>query len=637
MVSGKRVMLVNMPISTRERPSIGLSLLKAALVRDHVECDMRYFNLRFAEMIGETYHDQIVDSISYPLLGEWLFAEDLFGDRIPAAEEYFADVLDPSLVFSSPPATHITRQKAEILRIRARVAPFLDECMASVDWEEYAIVGFASVFQQNVASLALARRLKERFPRLVIVFGGANCDGEMGPTLHRLFPFVDYVCVGEADLTFPRLVKNVLDGLPVEDIPAIVRRVDGKSVLPTQPGAMVQDMDSLPYPVFDDYVSEIKKYDFKKMDPYLFLETSRGCWWGEKSHCTFCGSNGSVMFFRSKTPDRAIQEILHLTGRYEIKKIQTVDDIMDIRYFRDVLPRLKELSLPIELFYETKANLRKDQVFQFRDSGVLAIQPGIESLSTDILKLMRKGVTMLQNIQLLKWCAEYMIAPYWNVLAGFAGEDPQEYVRQAEIVPLISHLPPPQPLRLVKLQRFAPMHFNSEQFGLRNVRAMKAYEYIYPFAIEDLNELAFQFDFEYEDGRKPGEYVRVLKQAVETWASLDNNPVLNSYIEGDELVIQDTRTVAIRPEHRFRGLHKAIYELCDAAHNVVDLQKHLADSWPAEEVSEAAIQRILAEFVWDKLMISENGRYLSLAVDQTFRRQLVADLVISSMHYYSPD
>src|SRR5258706_13596110 len=210
-MDAKRVMLLNMPISTRERPSIGLSLLKAALLRDGIACDVKYFNLRFAELIGEAYHDQIVDSISYPLLGEWIFAEDLFGDRTPAPEKYFTDVFDPGMAFSTVAETHITHQRDEILRIREKVGPFFDECMLAADWNEYAIVGFASVFQQNVASLAFAKRLKERYPHLVIVFGGANCDGEMGPAVHRLFPFVDYVFVGEADLNFPGFVKNVLE------------------------------------------------------------------------------------------------------------------------------------------------------------------------------------------------------------------------------------------------------------------------------------------------------------------------------------------------------------------------------------------------------------------------------------------
>ena len=93
-MSEKRVMLINMPFATRWGPAIGLSLLKAALLRDGVACDLKYFNQMFATAIGGDFDDQIGHFIFDPLLGEWLFAEDLFGDRIPSAEEYFAEYLE---------------------------------------------------------------------------------------------------------------------------------------------------------------------------------------------------------------------------------------------------------------------------------------------------------------------------------------------------------------------------------------------------------------------------------------------------------------------------------------------------------------------------------------------------------------
>ena len=63
------------------------------------------------------------------------------------------------------------------------------------------------------------------------------------------------------------------------------------------------------------------------------------------------------------------------------------------------------------------------------------LQPGIESLSTPILLLMRKGVTAFQNVRLLKWCAEYGIHVFWNVIYGFWGELPEEYARLARLTP----------------------------------------------------------------------------------------------------------------------------------------------------------------------------------------------------------
>src|SRR3977135_2135675 len=58
-----------------------------------------------------------------------------------------------------------------------------------------------------------------------------------------------------------------------------------------------------------------------RADPRLVLESSRGCWWGEKHHCTFCGLNGSFMEFRSKSPDQFVDELLAMTERYHVLNV----------------------------------------------------------------------------------------------------------------------------------------------------------------------------------------------------------------------------------------------------------------------------------------------------------------------------
>ena len=88
-------------------------------------------------------------------------------------------------------------------------------------------------------------------------------------------------------------------------------------------------------------------------------ETSRGCWWGAKSHCTFCGLNGSTMAFRRKSPSRAIEEIAYLSARWRAPFIQFVDNILDMKYFDTVLEELAERQLPTRFFYEVKANLSR--------------------------------------------------------------------------------------------------------------------------------------------------------------------------------------------------------------------------------------------------------------------------------------
>ena len=132
-----------------------------------------------------------------------------------------------------------------------------------------------------------------------------------------------------------------------------------------------------------------------------------------------------------------------------------VDNILDMRYFRDVLPRLRDRPLGLTLFYETKANLTKAQVQLLRDAGVLAIQPGVESLSSHVLQLMRKGVTALQNIQLLKWCSQYQVTAAWNLLYGFPGETVEDYEALAGTLDALWHLPPPHAVGAVRMDRSA--------------------------------------------------------------------------------------------------------------------------------------------------------------------------------------
>src|SRR5205807_8166536 len=125
--------------------------------------------------------------------------------------------------------------------------------------------------------------------------------------------------------------------------------------------------------------------------PSLLFETSRGCWWGAKSHCTFCGLNGGAMAFRSKSSGRVMEELNYLVDKWHIDQVEAVDNILDMKYSNNVLPALALSPRPVHLFYEVKANLTRKQVQMLQRAGVRRIQPGIESLSDHVLQLMRKG------------------------------------------------------------------------------------------------------------------------------------------------------------------------------------------------------------------------------------------------------
>jgi ribosomal peptide maturation radical SAM protein 1 len=613
-----RALLISMPFGTTTQPSIGLGLMKGALLRDGLPCDVRYLNLDFAARIGVGDYTRVANTIPGYAIGDWIFAPELFGERTPPTSQFLE-------MWRAAGRPAFPDDEPRLFAIREETAPFLDECMAKVPWDDYALVGFTTLFQQTVASLALARRLKDRFPRLQIVFGGANCEGEMGAALHRLFPFIDYVCAGEADVSFPRLARAILSGEPAHDIAGVFRRIDGQSVAPSEKLTPVTDLDSLPFPNYDDYLEERERSGIRGDRNVAFpIETSRGCWWGQKAHCTFCGLNGETMQFRAKSPDRAIAELNMLRDRYQARFITAVDNILSVRYFREVLPHLAGMSIELELFYEIKANLRRDQVRLLRESGIAHIQPGIESFSSRVLTLMRKGVSALQNIQLLKWCSEYMVHPTWNLLAGFPGEEPADYARQAELVPLITHLPPPVHGRVtpVRLDRFSPLFTQAESFGVRDIRPAEGYLCVYPFPMEDVAALAYYFRFRYADGRRVASYTKDLDREIGRWRHEKGSSMLLSVDHGDRLMIYDTRPVAVRHEHELRDRRRAVHEYCDVARTRAEIEA-MCSRLPPEQ-QEADVEAILDALVADRLMISEDGRFLSLAVPVEYQIQTIA-------------
>ena len=63
--------------------------------------------------------------------------------------------------------------------------------------------------------------------------------------------------------------------------------------------------------------------------------------------------------------------------------------------------------------------MRKDQIALLGAAGIREVQPGIESFDTHTLKLMKKGVTGMQNVAFLKWAQQFGVAAYWNILYGF--------------------------------------------------------------------------------------------------------------------------------------------------------------------------------------------------------------------------
>ena len=596
------IVFVVMPFADLGRPAIGVSLLKSAAVQSGFSALVEYCNIQLADELGADLYQQISSSVPPDLvLGEWFFAHDLFAGEIPEPDQYL----------KGPLARNASEElAARVFQGRAVVTKYLDECARRIAAHSPRVVGFTTTFHQTCASLAVAKRLKALPNPPVIVFGGANCEGEMGLQLLESFPWIDFVCCGESDLSFPKLLDGVLRGATL-DIPGVLQQ--GKSNTVAKSDA-IQNLDALPYPDFDDYFAALERAKVGREQAYhVVVETSRGCWWGAKHHCTFCGLNGDTMAFRSKSPQRAYDEITALARKYNMQRVGFVDNILDMRYIDTLFPQLADNGMQLELFYEVKSNLRYDQVVKLQRGGMRQIQPGIENFSNQVLKLMEKGVTGLQNIQLMRWCEEVGIECSWNVLGGFPGESPSEYERMAKMASLLVHLQPPISCGQIRLDRFSPFHTRSEQFGFRRVRPARGYFYVFPLGRRELNRLAYFFDFDYGDERDPQSYMESIAEVVRRWWSLRTAATpakLDASFDSDEHVrISDSRDPSSSSERELSGLAAKLLLHCDTAATVEALARRAEFS---ESFSE--IESTLKQLCEDRLLLEDEKQYLSLPV-----------------------
>jgi ribosomal peptide maturation radical SAM protein 1 len=500
-----------------------------------------YANLQFAARIGEQRYEAIVEGHPAQLGGERVFARAAFCRRTPGVDLQL-NAVPISADDGFTPDDLIAAEQAAV--------EFCQDMGARIAAFDCDVVGCSSSFDQTAASVALLAAVKRMRPETVTIIGGANCEGEMAEAIAALAPDIDHVFAGECEDAFPGFLRT-LQTCGRGTTERIVR------------GAPCRDLNAIPPLDYSEYFQQSSDVvpQWRERQIWVQCETSRGCWWGQKSHCTFCGLNGEGMAFRQKRPDRALDELLSLTARHPSCKMAVTDNIMPHNYFSTVLPRLAEQKPDTVIFYEQKANLTLAKARLLARAGITYIQPGIEALSTPLLQRMRKGVSARQNIALLRYCRSLDILPRWNLLADFPGDTIDDYSPTLALLPLLHHLHPPNGVSRLSIDRFSPYFDEPARFGITAVEPVPAYRDAFPPGT-DLHRLAYHFTGQFHSScRDDPTIIARLQDGVVAWRAAwlqpdQPPPVLHVTPLGDNaFLLIDSRGIEGCPE--FRVLDRA--------------------------------------------------------------------------------
>ena len=612
MSEGTQIALVNMPFSYAKYPSIQLGTLSALLKSNGIPVDCHHLNVRFAHLIGVELHESICEKRA--LFGEWLFSSLLFRDNQKRAEypRTFKPVFEQLSHECGKPIGYFEE-------MATRIAPqFLTWALTSINWGQYKLVGFTSTFDQNVASLTMAKLIKDLYPDVTIVFGGANFDGEMGLEHFRAFPFINHVVVGEGEESFLPLVRQVLDGKK-GDYPNGVTSRQGDKIVLTPNESLFSDFAKTGPPDYDDYYALLAELGqtAQGLDRILLYEGSRGCWWGKKHHCTFCGLNAQSIKFRAKAPGQVLQEMADLSQRYDAVRFRLVDNIIDMGYIDNLFGKLAEDHCDLDVFIETKSNLQKRQIKALAAGGVKCMQPGLESLSLNQLRAMDKGVTPMQNIVCLKWSLYYHVMVSWNILLGFPGETNEDYQRQLDLIPSLLHLQPPEATGKFWLQRFSPYFTRPHEYGIHITGPGMAYEYVYDTRQVDLKKIAYDFEYELDNWPVDPHLYQELVAVIEGWQRMHRSadrPFLYYSKAPNYVTVYDGRNPNSPIRRRYEGLAALVIEVCnEAAKSIEQIRTAVAEK---PNCDDAILLPILSELTAQRVLYEERGRYFTLAIPE---------------------
>ncbi len=233
---------------------------------------------------------------------------------------------------------------------------------------------------------------------------------------------VDYLVMGEGEVTIKELIDNLETKLPVINIKGIAFRSEDKIVI--MPPREECNVDNLPIPAYylfptDVYLSTKIDSDINIPRPKITLITARGC----PYQCTFCHRNTSGKT-RLRSAEKVIEEIKFLIAHYHIKGFVFNDEltITDRERMLNICAGLKPLNL--KWGCTGRVNLLDKELLQaMKDAGCVWMTVGIESANQRMLNSMKKGITVEQADKAFELCKEVGIELSATFIFGMPGEN----------------------------------------------------------------------------------------------------------------------------------------------------------------------------------------------------------------------
>jgi len=585
------VALISMPWPILNRPSIQLGTLKSFLKTDeNINVQTFHPYLEIAKLLGpDIYHLISLES----WVSEALYSTILFPEKRDSARALVLKELKKRC------------NEFDFDTVCQLLEKHINQLVEKNDWGAFQFVGFSVCFNQLISSLTAASFLKKKYPDLSVVFGGSSCIPEMAQGLFDHFS-IDYMISGEGEIPLFNLCQW-LQGKSAEMAPGIYAR---KKQIKYESNKTNQvDLAQLTPPDYDDYFSEMKTvYPDQPFIPTIPVEFSRGCWWGK---CVFCNLNLQWKGYRSKTADKMIEEVKGLTQKYGSLDFTFTDNVLPYKDGRLFFEKCATLKKDYSFFGEIRANQRGTYLHTCRKGGLDSIQVGIEAFSEILLKRLKKGVSVIENIAIMRDATAHGVTLDGNLIIDFPGSTVKEVEETLNVLDFVG---PYHPLTTASffLGHGSPVDYDYPQYGITAVTPHANMKKIFPeYILADLSCLVKGYRGDRQHQRAMWSPV---KKKVKKWQTFHAKqgkscrPLLSMRDGGDFLLIRQVMDNGEVLHHRLRGVSRAVYLACYEINTLANIIQQFTT------LSEKAIVSFLNDLVSKKIMFRQDDKYLALAI-----------------------
>ena len=536
ILKGGDALIVIPPFFNATFISIGAYLLQSLAQKEGFKVDILHLELLLADLIGTQDYEEILESPPYWMLGERMFARS--AHHLPPLGHEKEKTADCLANVSESPNAHLfvdSAQKFDLPKyetIENLCTQFIEVAAATVAQLNYPVIGCSMSFYNQVnASIAFISGIKRYQPDCITILGGSYCEKEKASAIFSLSDAIDYVFSGESEFTFIEFLHRVKTDEEHQE-----------KLITTGKKASLDTMPMADYRAYQHQVEHIMgKAYFELQVRAVWYETNRGCWWGEKSKCTFCGI--PEVNFRRKKRDTILENLREIHQQIPGKYLFFTDSIMPATFPDEMLDTNLDLGVYPSLGMQIKVGRTLEEVAKLSEINARIVLPGVESFSTSLLKKMKKGTTGKQNVYFLRNAYAFGIDVQYFLLCGIPGDTQEEYTLLHRLLPLIRHLKPPRAFSNAHIYRDSPFFRQPLEYNITNIRHWTVYHNIFPNDT-DMENIAECFigdfqSFAYENLQLMAE----IDQQINHWREVFANTHLHMASFMGRYMVHDSRKI----------------------------------------------------------------------------------------------